>query len=149
MLKRWSMSIAAILAWLLVVALALVVLAVGAVFYQMFAAFTLQVTRYTSTITIQVYYVTVGLIWLAFFVWMENYLVISGARQGLLWKRTLFVLGCEMAAIALIQAGTMAYRPIELWQVGTTLGEALLAAGLIYLSRRLKKSTPQNNPSQV
>jgi hypothetical protein len=149
MLKRWSQNIAAVLAWLLVVVLALVVLAVGATLYQLFAVFTLQITRWTSTITIQVYYVTVGLAWLGFFIWMENYLVTTAIGKGLLLKRTLFAIGLELAAIALIQIGTMAYRNIELWQVATTLAEALAAAGLIYLSRRLKKSAPQNNPSKV
>jgi hypothetical protein len=146
MLKRWSMNLAAVLAWLGVIALALVDIAVGANLYEMFALVTLHVTRYTSTITVQIYYVAVGLLWLVFFVWMEHYLIGSGVREGLLWTRVTLILGCELAGIALIGIGSMIYRKIEVWQVMTTLVEVLLAAGLIYLSRRLKKSTPQSRP---
>jgi len=147
MFKRWSTNLAAVVAWLLVMALGLVILAVGANLYQLFAVYTLQVTRYTSTITIQVYYVTVGLLWLGFLVWMEHFLVTTAPPKGLVWKRSLLVIGLEILVIALIQAGMMLYLPLDGWQIGLVLVEALLAGGLIFLSRRLKKAAPQGNPS--
>ena len=149
MLKRWPMTIAAILAWLLVCGLALVVIMVGAIFYQLFIVLSLNATRWTIQFMVQVYYVLMGLLWLGLVIWMDHLLITIGNRTGQLLKRTLFGLGIEVAAIALIQIGTMLYRPIEFWQMATTAAEALLGAGLIYFSRRKKKvASPEMGRTQ-
>jgi hypothetical protein len=138
MLKRWTMSIAAVLAWLLVVALAFLIVMVGFNLFQMLIVVTLRTNHYAIQVLEQTYYVIMGLLWLGLFILMEHVLIDKAAHQGMLLQQTLFVIGIEILIVGLLQFSLAFYTPAVLTQVLLTGTELVLGAGLVYFFRRKK-----------
>ncbi len=138
MLKRWTINIAAVVAWLVVGALALLIIAIGASLFQMFIVVTLRVNHYAIQILIQTYYVVMGLLWLGFFILMDHILIDKAAKEGLLLSRTLYVLGIELLTIGVVQLALITYGTFNLLHVLLMGGELLSGAGLVYFFRRKK-----------
>jgi hypothetical protein len=138
MLKRWTMSIAAVFAWLLVVALAFLIVMVGFNLFQMLIVVTLRTNHYAIQVLEQTYYVIMGLLWLGLFILMEHVLIDKAAHQGMLLQQTLFVIGIEILIVGLLQFSLAFYTPAVLTQVLITGTELVLGAGLVYFFRRKK-----------
>ena len=143
MLKRWSKTIGAVVALLLVSGLALVVMMVGANLIQTFSIIGLKAADWTDQHTVQAaftastimnfYYILCGILFLGFFFLMEYRLVTTGIPQKIVLRRTFFTLGVELLILALMQLAMMTYAPVFPLQVGLTVMEILLGIGLVYL----------------
>jgi hypothetical protein len=136
--KRWITNIAAVLAWLLVFALALVVIATLATLFQLFIKETIQVNKYSIQILLQTYYVIMGMLGLGFLILMEHLLITSGIRQGLVGVRTLFIVGIELVTLGGITLAMTFYRVPPMLEIALTTAELVVGTGMIVLSRRRK-----------
>ena len=136
MLKRWSTNIGSALAWLLVSLLALVLLAVAEGLYQMFLVTTMRVGRYSNTLWLDLFFVLAGLLWLGFVIFMEHVMFSASSHAGLLLSRTLFIVGFELIALALLQFGQNLYGVFS-WSDGLIEALELLAGCvLLWFARR-------------
>jgi LPXTG-motif cell wall-anchored protein len=160
MVKGWANKIGAIAAWLLVCALASLIVIVGADFIQMFTINVLKdeawtqintvQAGYTITTTMNFYYVIVGVLWLGFFILMEHLLVTTGVPQKLVLRRAMFAFGIELLIVALLHLGLLLIQPYIMplgftvvqiplaTRIALVAGVALLGGGFIYFSRRKK-----------
>ncbi len=136
MLKRWSLNIAAVLAWLVVGAVALLIIATGASLFQYFIIMTLRVNHYAIQILVQTYYVVMGLLFLGFFILMDHLLIDKARKEGILLSRTCYVLGIELLAVGLVHLGLISYGPIVALDFFLMSAELLSGAGLVYFFRR-------------
>ncbi len=143
MLRSLSEKVVAVVGWILVCGVAFVILLSGANLWQLFAVVTIHINPWAIQLVRQVYYVITGLAWLGLMVWVEHLLVETGPRTGLLWKRLLRMIGIEIVVFGLVQIGIMLYPPVDWGFVVLVFLGVLLGAGLIYLSRRMKKSPPR------
>lgn len=143
MLRNLGEKFVAILGWILVCGAAFGILMTGANLWQLFAVVTIHINPWAIQVVRQVYYVITGLAWLGLMVWVEHLLVDTGTRTGLLWKRLLLLIGIEIVVLCLVQIGIMLYPPVNWGLVALVFLGVLLGAGLIYISRRVKKSPPR------
>jgi hypothetical protein len=145
MLKRWTISIAAVFAWLVVVAFAFLIMVVGEPLYELFLQFTLKINHYAYQVLAQSYYIVMGLIWLGFFILMEHVLIDKAAHQGMLLQQTLFIVGIEILIVGLLQSCIAFYTHPAFLQILLTGMELVVGAGLIYFFRHKKiKRNPEN-----
>ena len=136
MLKRWAANIGAVLAWLLIAVLAMVVLMVGSSLYQVFLRVTLQVSRWSNTLWVDLYFVFSGLLWLGLVIFTEHLLFNPSARAGLLVPRALYICGFEIVLIALIQIGLNAYGTFGWFDILMIALELLVGGLMIWFARR-------------
>jgi hypothetical protein len=158
MLERWSKYIGAWAAWLVVVALAMVILLVGGSFLQSFTVNILKdeawtklnsvQASYTVTTIMNFYYLLTGILFLGFFILMENRLVSTGIRKKLVLRRTAFTLGIELLILAFFQLAMFTYLPSIPLQIGLAVLELLFGVGLIYLARRKAPIVPSSQETK-
>ena len=153
MLERWSKYIGAWAAWLAVVALSMVILLVGGSFLQSFTVNVLKdeawtkinsvQASYTVTTIMNFYYLITGVLFLGFFILMENKLISTGIQKKLVLRRTSFTLGIELLILAFFQLAMFTYLPSIPLQVGLAVLELLFGVGLIYFARRKTPIIPR------
>lgn len=146
MLKRWTNTIGALVALLLVCALVLVLIMAGANFIQSFSVTVLQDAEWTSEHTVQAnftartilnfYYILSGVVFLGFFFLMEHQLITTGIPKKLVLRRTFFTVGIELLILALLQLAMMTYTRALPLQAALAAVELVVSIGLIYLGRR-------------
>jgi hypothetical protein len=132
------LTAAGILAWLVVSALALLIIVVGGVWFELFAVLTMGATMWTIRFFVQSFYVVTGLLWLGFFILMEHLLMGPAAKAGLLLPRALFTIGIELLLLSAIQIGRVGYGNLKSDWLSWSLIviQALLGVGMIWFSRR-------------
>jgi hypothetical protein len=136
MLKRWLANLGSLLAWLVVCALGLVVIAVAANFFQVFLVMTMKVDRWSIRFWVQLYYILAGLIWLGLVIFVEHLLFSESSRDGLLLPRSAFIIGIELIAIGVFQFLFNLYGTFGWLEALLTLGELVAGAALIWYGRR-------------
>ncbi len=146
MLKRWTNTIGALVALLLVCALVLVLIMAGANFIQSFSITVLQDAEWTNEHSVQAnftartilnfYYILSGVVFLGFFFLMEHQLITTGIPKKLVLRRTFFTVGVELLILALLQVAMMTYTRALPLQVALAAVELVVSIGFIHLGRR-------------
>lgn len=144
MLRTVFKNISVFVGWLVICALALLVLLQGRELYLLIMVNVLGAGKYAIRFWNDVYYILAGIGWLGYFIWVDHSLN-QAAGKGRLVAKVLFMLGVTLLVLALIQVGLMAYRHIGrgALQIALTGGEFLVGALMVFISRRLKaKAAP-------
>jgi hypothetical protein len=142
---RWSKTIGAGFALLVVTGLLLVLILSGAKLIQLLSFSGLKEAdwadrysvqaAYTASTILNVYYILSGIVILGFFFLMENRLITTGVPRKLVLRRTSLTLGIELLILAIIQASVMAFLAPSPVQIGLAGIELLSGIGLVYLGR--------------
>jgi len=140
MIARWFTSFRIFLVWLLGFALALIILALGHELLMMFIVNTLKSGRYSVRLVYVVYFTIAGLLCVAYYIFIHEFLSIS-ARKGRLLRNSLLILGIQVLLICLIHLGLMAYGYFSSswFSILVATIEALAAAVMLFFALRKKK----------
>jgi hypothetical protein len=126
--------------WVLSGALGLIILALGREAVLVIGINSLNFNRWVVPFVNNAYYFTMGLVWLAMFLFAEAYFS-KGFQKNTLVKRVSRYIGIEILILAFLQVILMIYRFLPSTTFGIALAafEVLLGAGLLALPRLLKQ----------
>lgn len=144
MRSRWFTNLRIFLVWLLGFALALVILALGHELFMVFITNTLRWPWRTARVLSMLYYVAAGLLCVAYYVLIEDYLKRS-AKKGLLIKNSLRAIGTQVLAIGLIQTALMLYgfSPADWRGIGLVTAAVVCGTAMLFLSTRIEAKPEQ------
>jgi hypothetical protein len=140
MITRWFTSLRIFLVWLLGFVLALVIFALGHELTMMFIVNTLKSGRYIVRLVFIVYFTIAGLLCVAYYIFIHDFLSTS-AKKGRLLKNSLLTIGIQVLLICLIHLGLMAYGYFPRHGVSILVAtlEGLVAAAMLFFALRMKK----------
>ena len=140
MITRWFTSIRVFLVWLLGFALALIIMALGHELIMSFLAKTLNSGRYFVRLVYVVYFTIAGLLCVAYYILIHDFLSTS-AKKGRLLKNSLLTIGIQVLIIWLIHLGLLSYGyfPLDKLSILIITIEGLVGAAMLFFALRKKK----------
>jgi len=138
MFKGWSAKIGASALWFLSGLLSIVILFVGGDLYQLFILVTLNVSRWSNTMWLNLYYYVAGVLWLGLIVFSQSILFNASALAGAWLKRGLFICGLELVGIACLHLGVAVYQPFQAFTLLLIVAEFLAGGWGIWYARRIQ-----------
>ena len=143
MIARWFTSLRIFLVWLLGFALALIIMALGHELTMSFVVNTLNGGSYIVRLTYVVYYTIAGLLCVAYYILIHEFLSISARKKRLL-KNSLLVIGIQLLLIFLIHLGLLAYDffPKDRFLILLAAAEGLAAAAMLFFALLKHKPSP-------
>ena len=144
MIKRWFTSLQIFLVWLLGFALALIILALGHELLMTFIVNTLKAGRYTVRLMYVVYFTIAGLLCVAYYILIQEFLGLS-AKNGRLLKSSLLTIGTEVLLIGLIQLSLLLYGyfPKDLFGISIVIVEGVIGAVMLFFALQKRKTGTQ------
>jgi len=140
MIARWFTNIRIFLVWLLGFALALIIMALGHELFLVFIINSLGFDNYMVRLMNIVYYLITGLICVAYYILIQDFLGTS-AKNGRLLTNSLLTIGIEVLLIFLIHLGLLAYGFFASDGFGILIVtiEGLVAAVMLFFALGKKK----------
>lgn len=140
MITRWFTSFRIFLVWLIGFALMLIILALGHELFMMFIVNTLQSGKYFVRLVYVIYFTIAGLLCVAYYIFIHDFLNIS-ARKGRLLKNSLLIIGIQVLLIGLIHFGLLLYSyfSMDKLSIFTVTIEGLVGAIMLLFALRKKK----------
>jgi hypothetical protein len=144
MIKRWFTSLQIFLVWLLGFALALIILALGHELLMTFIIYTLKAGRYLVRLVYVVYFTIAGLLCVAYYILIQEFLGYS-SKNGRLLKSSLLTIGTEVLLIGLIQLSLLLYGyfPIDFFGISIVIVEGLIGAVMLFIALQKQKPGTQ------
>jgi hypothetical protein len=137
MISRWFTSLRIFFIWLLGFVLAMAILAL---FHELVMVFLVTTLRLKSNIVRPInilYYCTGGLLCVAYYLFIEEYLN-RATHKGRLFYNSLLIIGIQLSIIAAIQAGLVLYGffPADWLSIGLIIIEGVLGIVMLFNARR-------------
>jgi hypothetical protein len=140
MITRWFTNFRVFLVWLLGFSLALIILALGHEILMMFIVNTLKSGTYIVRLVYVVYYTIAGLLCVAYYIFIHDFLSAS-ARKGRLLKNSLLTIGIQVLLVCLIHLGLLLYGyfPLDRFSILVVTIEGLIGGTMLFFALRKKK----------